>query len=131
MVNKTKSIEMFLIELSAWTFSNREITDLKPEFESEFNIKLTRDYENDWEWIWNGNQSINKINVSREHNWKTGKYSKPLRIDIKWNIAEFQREELIEKIQNILKSDLHFGIISNRGINLEDYKIDQTIKYET
>ncbi len=122
---------MFLIELSAWTFSNREITDLKPEFESEFNIKLTGDYENDWEWIWNGNQSINKINVSREHNWKTGEYSKPLRIDIKWNIAEFQREELIEKIQNILKSDLHFGIISNRGIKLEDYKIDQTIKYET
>ena len=118
-------------ELSAWTFSNKEINELKPEFEKEFETNLIRDYENDWEWIWNGSQPENKINISREHNWKTGEFSKPLRINITWSISELQRDEIIRKVQKVLKSDLHFGTISNRGINLEDYNISKTIKYET
>ena len=118
-------------ELSAWTFSDKEISELKPEFEKEFQTNLIRDYENDWEWIWNGSQPENKINISREHNWKTGESSKPLRINITWNISELQRDEIISKVQKVLKSDLHFGTISNRGINLEDYKITKTMKYET
>jgi hypothetical protein len=118
-------------ELTVWTFSDKEIGELKPIFEQEFEINLIRDYENDWEWIWNGSQPKNKINISREHNWKTGEFSKPLRIKLTWDISELQRDELLDKIQKVLKSDLHFGTISNRGINLEDYKITKTIKYET
>jgi len=122
---------MFLREISMWTYSKREILDLKPEFEIAFKTKLIRDYENDWEWIWNGEEPINKINISREHNWKTGEYSKPIRINISWNPNQSDENTIIEKVQNVMKSDLHFGTISNRGINKEDYKVTKTIKYET
>ena len=56
--------EMTKSELSVWTFSDKEISELKPEFEKEFETNLMRDYENDWEWIWNGSQPENKINIS-------------------------------------------------------------------
>lgn len=118
-------------EINFWTYSKREISDLKPEFENEFQVKLIRDYENVWEWIWNGNQPNKKINISREHNYKTGEYSKPLRIKISWNNSELQSDEITAKIQRILKSDLFIGTIQNRGINLEDYIVSKTIKYET
>lgn len=122
---------MIKTELSIWAFSDEEIIELKSKFEREFEINLIRDYENDWEWIWNGNQPENKVNISRLHNWQTGEFSKPLRINITWNICELQKEEIICKVQKVLKSDLHIGTITNRGINLEDYKITKTIKYET
>ena len=122
---------MILIEISMWTYSKEEICDLKPKFEKEFNIKLSHDAENDWEWIWNGVESKNKINISREHNWETGELSKPLRINISWGSSELSKERIIEKVQDILKADMHFGTISNRGINIEDYTINKIIKYET
>lgn len=114
-----------------WTFSKEEINDLKPKFEKEFNIKLIHDSENDWEWIWNSEESKNKINISREHNWETGELSKPLRINIIWGSNELNKDQIIRKVQNVLKSDMYFGIISSRGINIEDYKINKIIKYET
>lgn len=38
--------------LTMWTYSNKEISDLELEFEKVFNVNLFRDYENVWEWIW-------------------------------------------------------------------------------
>jgi len=122
---------MILREISMWTYSEKEIRELQPEFEAVFNTKLIRDYENDWEWIWNGEEPKNKINISREHNWSTGEFSKPLRINISWNPIETEQRTIIEKIQSVVKSDLHFGKISNRGINIDDYEATKTIKYET
>ena len=114
----------------AWVFINKEILELKSEFEKEFSINLIRDYENDWEWICNDLNKDIEINISRQHNWETGEFLKPLRIHITLKNSELQIEDLIKKTQNVLKSDLFFGDISNRGISLDDYKATRIIKYQ-
>lgn len=124
-------MKMIFSEISMWTYSKQEISELKPKFEKAFNIKLIHDSENDWEWIWNGSQSANKINISREHNRTTGELSKPLRVNISWESNEIDKERIIRKVQKVLKSNIHFGTIANRGINHEDYKVTKTIEYET
>lgn len=95
-----------------WTFSNEEITDLKPKFENILKVEMSRDYENVWEWIWNKSR-IDKIdfNISREHNWKTGEYNKPLRIIISSDdiIQEHEIEKYCSRIILTIKSDLHEG----------------------
>jgi len=118
-----------MINLSFWTYCEKEISDLKPEFEKAFGINLIRDYENVWEWIWNGHQQENKINISREHNWKTGEYSKPLRIHFQWSSNEIEETEFIQRTQRIVKSDIYFGTFSEDGRCIEE--VFRTIKYET
>lgn len=122
---------MVFSEISMWTYTKDEIIDLKPKFEKEFDVKLIHDYENDWEWIWNGEESKTKVNISREHNWESGELSKPLRIIISWESSELSEDQIIRKVQNVLSFDMYFGTISGRGINIEDYIVNKIIKHET
>lgn len=116
--------------LTMWTYSNKEISDLELEFEKVFNVNLFRDYENVWEWIWNGPATENKINISREHNMSTGIYEKPLRIILNWQSKEINRDETIRKLQAVLKTKIFIGEIRNSGRNNEDYIITETRDYE-
>lgn len=119
-----------MTELKIWTYTNKEISELQPEFEQFFGVKLIRDYENIWEWIWNGSNVNDKINISREHNMKTGEHEKPLRIVLSWKSEMLNKEELTNEIQSILKTTLFIGEIMNSGREKEDYVTKQIIEYE-
>jgi len=116
--------------LTIWAYVEQEISDLKPMFEDVFNVRLTRDYENVWEWIWNGNDSKNQINISREHNMKSGDYNKPLRIKLNWENQKIEKEVIIKQLQTILKTQLLIGEIENIGRENSDYIIQEIIEYE-
>jgi len=117
-------------KLTIWTFTSKEIGDLKFDFEKIFGEELNRDYENIWEWIWNGPTSENKINISREHNMKYGEYEKPLRIILDWQSKEIYRTEIIGKIQAVLRTKIFIGKITNSGRNKDDYIIKEIKEYE-
>ena len=119
-----------MTDLNIWTYCNKEISELLPKFDQIFGIKLIRDYENIWEWIWNGSNANDKINISREHNMKTGEYDKPLRIVLSWKSEILNQEELIHKIQSILKTPLFIGEIINSGREKEEYVTKQIVDYE-
>lgn len=110
-----------MTELILWAYTNKEISELKPEFERIFNEELTRDYENVWEWIWNGQTADNQINISREHNMNTGDYAKPLRIRLKWNTNNIDKNKVITDIQSIVRTKLYIGQILDSGRKENDY----------
>lgn len=118
-------------KITIWTYTKKEISDLKLDFENEFQTNLIRDYENVWEWIWNGNEVEQQINISREHNYEAGEHNKPLRIVLNWNSGKLTKYSMIKKVQSILKTDLYIGEIKKAGRNKEDYQISEIIKYET
>ena len=102
-------------------------------FEEVLNIELIRDYENVWEWIWNKNRDdLVDFNISREHNWKTGEYDKPLRIIIS-SKSKINDEELTKycmQIIEVVKSDLYKGdySLADREINNYSKKDEITFK---
>lgn len=115
-----------------WTFSNEEITHLKPKFEKILEVELLRDYENVWEWIWNKNRSDRiDFNISREHNWKTGEFNKPLRIIISSEneIPKYEIEKYCSRIILIVKSDFHKGEFSLSDYKLENYQLIESTSY--
>lgn len=117
-----------------WTFTKEEISDLQPKFEQNLKIIFSRDYENVWEWIWNQNRNDEiDFNISREHNWESGEYSKPLRIIISSNkeIDEDQLNRFCSIIIDIIRSDLQRGDFSLSDRELNKYKLIEILKYKT
>lgn len=117
-----------------WTFSREEISSLKPMLEHQLGIELVRDYENLWEWIWNlkNNDEI-EFNISREHNWETGEYDKPLRIIISSDkkIEDPELKKIYSILIEIVKSDLYRGEFSLGDRELKSYYLYETLKYST
>jgi hypothetical protein len=117
-----------------WTFTKEEISDLQPKFEQNLKIIFSRDYENVWEWIWNQNRNDEiDFNISREHDWESGEYSKPLRIIISSNkeIDEDQLNRFCSIIIDIIRSDLQRGDFSLSDRELNKYKLIEILKYKT
>jgi hypothetical protein len=104
-----------LRKLTYWTYSNIELDDLiKPISELLNTTELIRDYENVWEWIQGESTELkSKINISREHNWKKGKFDKPLILTFEYR--GLRKNKIIKKIGqtlvNFFERDINFGTI--------------------
>ena len=117
-----------------WTFCKVELTNLKSELEETLRIELERDYENLWEWVWNLKRTDEiEFNFSREHNWKTGEYDKPLRIIISTfvELDKKTKTNILNSILSVIKNDIYEGEFNLAMRELNEYKEIRRIKYET
>ena len=117
-------------QISIWAYTTKEIKDLKSEFEEQFRIPLQRDYENVWEWIWNGPKAKQRLIISRQHNFQTGIHDKPLRITLSYDLGEIDKGNVVSLVQSILKTNLYIGDITNDGLADSDYKVMEEVKFE-
>lgn len=110
------------------------MTLLKSELEETLRIELERDYENLWEWVWNLKRTDEiEFNFSREHNWKTGEYDKPLRIIISTfvELDKKTKTNILNSILSVIKNDIYEGEFNLAMRELKEYKEIRRIKYET
>lgn len=119
-------------KLTFWTYSEIEIDDLKKPLSELLNTtELIRDYENVWEWIQGNSPELkSKINISREHDWRKGKFDKPLILT--FDYRGFNKNKIIEKIGHILAEyfdrDINFGTIHILSNDEYEQKIDRIFK---
>lgn len=95
-----------------WCFIETELKDLEEIFKIVFQCdEVIWDYENVWEWIMPKNENGSQwFNISRQHNWKTGEYDKPLMIK-----TECQNEKHKHEIGNLLSSLLKCDIFEGNA----------------
>ena len=92
------------------TYLSVELSDLVEVLGQVFDVaNFHRDYENKWEWIEGSSRSLSgTINVSREHNWTSGIYEKPLNITI--STQQALPQTIIDSIGNQLHRQLHSDV---------------------
>jgi hypothetical protein len=98
-------------------YIEQELSDLMESFGAVFQVSdFELDAENVWEWIEGKSQSLQaEINITREHTWDKGEYSKPLQIRIKFTVQNQIQDELIntlgKKICKQFNTDVIYGKI--------------------
>ena len=105
------------MKLKYWIYIEKEISDLTDIFSKLFNVSdFHRDYENVWEWIEGQSDKLNaEINISRKHNWESGLYDKPLRIQFNFSNGKNSSkiDELGMLIAKELKTETFYGEINH------------------
>ncbi|WP_430907502.1 hypothetical protein [Maribacter sp. 2-571] len=111
-------------KLTFWTYSEKEIDDLIEPISKLFNSNdFIRDYENVWEWIVGTSSEFkSKINISREHDWEKGKYTKPLIFT--FDYKGFNKSKTVNTIGNILAKEF------NAEVNYGELLISSKRDYE-
>lgn len=114
--------------MTFWTYINKELIELQPVFETQFQgLSLTRDYEDTWEWLEGRTVDlIYELNISRQHNWEHGLYDKELIVDIIAN-SNASEDEIGQILKNILLTPIYYGTKTySRG---HEYKFEIEKEY--
>ena len=119
-----------LMKFTFWCYLESELLDLLPQFEKIFPISnIQRDYENVWEWLESNGNDFN-LNVSRSHNWKTGDYDDPIKIEISsenLKVEDYYGNLFLQQF----KTTIYFGELSHDdlGKNSISARIIKVYKY--
>ncbi|MCR8630116.1 hypothetical protein [Paenibacillus radicis (ex Xue et al. 2023)] len=111
-----------------WFYIEKEL----PEITEDLKISLYlpdyySDYEDTWEWCEAVSRDLNGssyFNISREHNWKHGKYECPVLLLLK-NLPS-NVEEQGELITKMLKVPVYYGHVTYENFSKYTYAVTKS-----
>lgn len=114
------------MENKYWFFIERELTEISLKLQKDLNLpEFYRDYEDTWEWCEsNGRDHFETniyFNISREHNWKQGKYECPVLVILR-DINK-KNDELGQMISNSLGVTTFYGQVEYNRFSVYNYNV--------